>query len=112
MRAVNPSFLIGGILFATAFVIGGLASYRNVRDSRGPRERRYVLRMCVLTWVVILSMLVSAYVLHPPWLYYVVGAYFVVTPVLFYRWAHTHQLIREMERRAGEPRSQTQSAPG
>lgn len=87
------------MLFVVAALIGAIASYKNIRDSRGPLERRYVLRMCMLTWGIILSMLVFAYVLRPPWLYVVVGGYFVVTPVLFYRWATTHQLIREKERR-------------
>ncbi len=103
MNSINPTFLAGGVIFGLAFIVGGLASYRNVRDCRGPQERRYVLRMCALSWVIILSMLACAYLLHPPWLYYVIGGYFVVTPVLFYRWARNHQLIREKERRAAEP---------
>ena len=89
-------------MFAVAAILGAVASYKNIRDAKGPLERRYVVRMCILTWGIILSMLAFAYWLRPPWLYAVVGAYFVVTPVLFYRWTTTHQLIREKERRAGE----------
>lgn len=99
MRALNPSFIAGGVLFAAAFIVGGVASWKNIRDSKGPLERRYVVRMCLLSWILIFSMLTFAYVLHPPWLYAVIGAYFIATPVLFYRWATTHQLIRERERR-------------
>jgi amino acid transporter len=96
---VTVEFIAGGALFGVAFVVGGLASYRNIRNSRGPRERKYVLRMCGLSWLVILSMLCCAYALTAPLLYYVMAAYFIVTPVLFYRWTTTHQLIRELERR-------------
>ena len=99
---MNPSLIFGGVLFATAFLLGGLASYRNITNSKGPLERRYVTRMCVMSWGIVLSMLAFAYYLSPPWLYAVIGAYFVITPVLFYRWATTHQLIREKERRDAE----------
>ncbi len=94
--------IIGGVLFATAFLIGGLASYKNITSSKGPLERRYVTRMCAMSWGLVISMLAFAFFLNPPWLYAVIGAYFVITPVLFYRWATTHQLIREKERRASE----------
>lgn len=99
---MSSAFLIGGALFVTAFIIGGLASYKNIRDARGPKERSYVWRVCALSWGIILSMLVLAYLVHPPWLYGVVAAYFIATPILFYRWATTHQLIRELERRETE----------
>ena len=94
--------IIGGVLFATAFLIGGLASYKNITSSKGPLERRYVTRMCAMSWSLVVSMLAFAYFLNPPWLYAVISAYFVITPVLFYRWTTTHQLIREKERRDAE----------
>jgi Ca2+/Na+ antiporter len=104
---MSTAFIIGGVIFATAVAIGGLASFRNIREARGPKERSYVLRACAISWSIILSMLVSAYLLHPPWLYLVMAAYFVVTPVLFFRWATTHQLIREVERREAEAEKQS-----
>ena len=99
---MSTALLVGSGIFITAFVIGGVASYRNIRDARGPKERSYVVRVCALSWGIILSMLVFAYLLPPPWLYVVVGAYFLTTPVLFFRWATTHQLIRKLESRGNE----------
>lgn len=95
-------FIAGGVLFCVAFGVGALASYRNIQNARGPRERGYVLRMCGMSWLVILSMLCCAYFLTAPLLYYVMAAYFIVTPVLFYRWTTTHQLIRLLERRESD----------
>lgn len=91
--------IFGLLLVCVALVGGGVATIANVRNARGPRERTFVWKVCFAGWGLILSMLALMYLLHPPWRYITVFAYFVVCPWLIYRWSHTHQLIRILEQR-------------
>lgn len=95
--------LFGFTLLAVALIGGGLASWSNVRQARGPRERAFVVRICILSWMLILSMLGLMYALPSPYRYGAMLFYFVGLPLLIYRWSKTHQLIRLMEAREQEP---------
>lgn len=96
---LSASAIVGLTLVSVALVGGGIATYANIRNARGPRERAFVIRICVAGWTLILSMLALMYWLHPPYRYITVFVYFFVTPWLIYRWSNTHQLIRILEQR-------------
>ncbi len=91
--------IVGITLLGAAFVGGGYASYVNVRNARGPRERRFVVRVCALGWLIVLSMLALVYALPAPHRYVVALGYFIVTPIIIYRWALTHQMLRVLDAR-------------
>lgn len=95
----SPQAIIGSLLVALALIGGGVATYANVRNARGPRERAFVWKVCVAGWGLILSMLFLMYLLPAPYRYITVFVYFVVCPWLIYRWSNTHQLIRILEKR-------------
>lgn len=89
-----------GLIFVLLALIGGLyASYANLRNARGPRERRFVARACVLGWLLILSMIVLIFSLPAPFRYFVALVYFIGAPILIYRWAITHQMLRLLDQR-------------
>lgn len=94
--------LFGFVLLTLALLGGGWASWVNIRQARGPRERRFVLRICVLSWILVLSMLGLMYVLPSPYRYAAMLFYFVGLPLMIYQWSKTHQLIRMLESRADE----------
>jgi hypothetical protein len=96
---INPAVMVGIALVTVALVGGGYASYRNIRAARGPKERAFVTRVCIAGWVLILSMPPVVYLLQTPWNYLAAGAYLVAVPLLIYRWATLHQLIRIVEAR-------------
>jgi Ca2+/Na+ antiporter len=96
---VNYLVLAGIVLFALAIGAGAAGTYHNVRNARGPKERSLVARVALVSWLVIFSMLACAYLLHPPVLYVVMAAYFIICPILVYRWANKHQLVRWIEQR-------------
>lgn len=96
---IKVQAIVGLALVAVALVGGGIATYFNVRNARGPRERAFVLRVCIIGWALILSMLGLMYVLPPPYRYITVFVYFVVCPWLIYRWTNTHQLLRILDQR-------------
>ncbi len=95
--------MFGLTLVAVALIGGGWASWANIQQTKGPRERRFVVRICVSAWLLILSMLGLMYILPPPYRYVVMLFYFFGVPFLIYRWSKTHQLIRLMEARDAEP---------
>lgn len=91
--------LFGLILVGLALVGGAYATYANLRDARGPREKRFVTRVCALGWLIILSMLALIYGLPAPYRYLVALLYFVGTPFIIYRWSLTHQMLRVLDER-------------
>ena len=91
--------MLGLLLVGVALAGGGWASYVNLRDARGPRERRFVAQVCTIGWLIVLSMLALIYFLHAPYRYLVAIAYFIGTPILVYRWSITHQLLRVLDER-------------
>lgn len=99
--------IFGLSLLAVAIAGGGWASWANIRSARGPKERGFVVRICILSWLLILSMLGLMYILPSPYRYAAMFFYFIGLPVLIYRWSKTHQLIRLLEARdengAGSP---------
>jgi peptidoglycan/LPS O-acetylase OafA/YrhL len=92
-------FIFGLLLVAIALGVGIIASVHNVRNARGPKERAFVLRACVVIWIVVLSMLACMYFLPSPYRYIALFVYLVISPILIYRWSTTHQLIRLLEQR-------------
>lgn len=91
--------IIGITLLGVALIGGGYASYVNLRNARGPRERRFVARACVLGWAIVLSMLALVYWFPAPYRYVIALGYFIATPMLIYRWALTHQMLRVLDAR-------------
>lgn len=91
--------MLGLLLVGIALVGGGWASFVNLRDARGPRERRFVAQVCVIGWLIVLSMLALIYILDAPYRYLVALAYCIGTPMLIYRWSTTHQLLRVLDER-------------
>ncbi len=91
--------LIGSFFFLFAIGVGVTASYLNVKRAHGPKEKSFVLKVSLVSWMVIFSMLACAYFLKPPLLYLVMAGYFIVCPILVYQWSTKHQLIRLLEER-------------
>lgn len=98
IQAISGIFLV-----AVAVIGGGFATLANIRGARGPRERLFVIRICVAAWLLIASMLALMYFLPSPWRYAAMFFYFFGLPWLIYRWSKQHQLIRMLdEREKGE----------
>lgn len=91
--------ILGLALVGAALVGGGYASLINLRNVQGPRERRFVARVCAIGWLIVLSMLSLIYWFPPPYRYLIALGYFIVTPILVYRWALTHQMLRVLDAR-------------
>ena len=100
---ISLRFLFGLGLVLCAIAVWVVSTYISARASKGPKERAFVLRICVLFWVILLSLLGLVYWLPSPYRYLAAGVYFVACPVFIYRAATKHQLIRLLERRDSAP---------
>ena len=83
-------------------MIGSIATYSNVKNTRGPKERSFVIRISAASWLLVMSMLLFVYYIPSPYRYWILAAYFIACPILIYNWSTTHQLIRLVEERDRE----------
>ena len=55
MVHLNPG-LVGGIVGAIIGVIGGLiGTYFSIKNTKGPRERTFVVKMSIVCWILVLA---------------------------------------------------------
>lgn len=91
--------IIGLGLMAAAIAGGLLGSYHNIRHARGPRERAFAVRMTAVVWLLATAFLAAMYLAEGHLRYYVLGGFFVLCPLLMYKWSTTHQMIRLLDER-------------
>jgi drug/metabolite transporter (DMT)-like permease len=89
--------IFGALLMFVALAAGAVATYFNLRLAKGPREKAFTSRVCVVSWLVVALMLACAYFLPSPYRFYSTALFLLVCPMLVYKWAHTHALIRMLE---------------
>ncbi len=87
-----------GITLILAVLAAGMAvGYLNVKRARGPKERRFVRRACLATWGLVLLFLFCLFGLPSPYRYLSAAGFFVLLPLLMFRWATQHQLVRRID---------------
>ncbi len=94
--------VIGGVVGGAAGLIGGaLGTWMSIRNTGGPRERAFVIRACVVGWLVGLGFLALLLLLPLPWRFFVWIPYGILMPLGILHWNRTQQRIRQEERAAG-----------
>lgn len=102
---MHPGALIG-IAGAVIGILGGAAgTYFSIRNTNGPRERFFMVRVAVVGWIAISTFLVALFVVPVPYNQLVWIPYVVALPLAI-RWGNRRQAeIRAAEeeaRRAGD----------
>lgn len=93
--------LIGGLLGSVIGVLGGaIGTYYTIRNTRGPRERAFVVKASVLCWVLVISFLVAMLLLPTPQRYFLWIPYGLLLPLGIRAWNRNQARIRKEE--AGE----------
>lgn len=95
-------FIVGATLMLVALSAGALGTWHNISGAQGPRERRLVIRTSIALWLLVASMLALVYVVPTKFRFPVLLVYFVVCPILLYRWSLMHQLARMADQRDGD----------
>jgi len=106
---LNPRALVGIVLIGAALLGLFVASILNVRSARGKLERRYLMIVTPLLWVIALSLLALMYALPSPWRYLVLATYLLGLPIFVYHTSLRRQMIRESESRSGKADDSTSS---
>lgn len=104
---MKTEFIFGIVILALLIAGGALGTLSNIRGTRGPRERRFVIRACLGAWALFLTLVALVIVLPSPYRWIAGVLFFVLIPAMIYRWAMRHQLIRILEDREKGARNGT-----
>lgn len=79
--AVNAG-LIGGIIGGLLGLLGGAAgTYFSIRNTSGPRERAFMIRVAIVAWIVITAFLIGLLMLPPPFNFLLWVPYGIALPL-------------------------------
>jgi hypothetical protein len=84
--------LIGGLVGGTLGLAGGaIGTYFSIRNTKGPRERFFMVKVSVIAWVVITAFLLGVLMLPKPYNFLLWVPYGIALP-LSVRWCNQRQL--------------------
>lgn len=84
--------LIGGLIGGAVGIAGGaIGTYFSIKNTAGPTERSFMIRLSVVAWIAVTAFLVGLFMLPKPfnWLLWV--PYAIALP-LGIRWSNRRQL--------------------
>ncbi|MFH1680722.1 MAG: hypothetical protein ABIH26_08765 [Candidatus Eisenbacteria bacterium] len=91
---------IGGISGAVIGLIGGVVgTYFSVKNTRGPRERAFVVKACATGWAAVVLFLSLMFVLPNPYRFLLWIPYLILLPIGIRFWNRAQQRIRREEAR-------------
>ena len=95
--------LLGAILGGSLGLLGGvIGTYFSITRTNGPRERAFMVRVSIWTWIGVTVFLVALLLLPSPWRFLMWIPYGIALP-LGIRWGNTQQTrIRAEEAVSGE----------
>jgi len=89
---------IGGVLGVVLGVAGGaIGTYYSIRNTHGPRERGFMVRAAIVTWIAGLTFLVLLFVLPSPWRWLLWIPYSILLPTGIILGNRRQQQIRREE---------------
>jgi hypothetical protein len=90
--------LLGGIVGSAIGVLGGaVGTYFSIRNTRGPRERAFVIKASVLCWVLVSAFVAALLLLPSPQRYFLWLPYGILLPVGIRAWNRIQSKIRKEE---------------
>ena len=96
---MNSGILIGIIFSVSLGVLGGaIGTYFSIKNTSGPRERAFMIRVSIFTWIAV-SIFVAALMLLPKpynWLLWI--PYGIALPPTIIRWNKRQMEIRNEEK--------------
>jgi hypothetical protein len=100
---VEPG-LIGGLVGTVLGVLGGaVGTYFSIKNTSGPRERTFMIRVAVVAWVAVSAFVLGLLMLPRPFNFLLWVPYAIVLP-LGILWCNRRQrMIRSEEAGSGAP---------
>jgi len=94
--------LVGAFGGAAMGVVGGLVgTYFSIRNTNGPRERGFVVRVAVLSWLAITAFLAALWSIPKPYDLLLWLPYMAALPFAVRAWNRRQEQIRREESDAG-----------
>src|SRR5258705_4716551 len=97
MDAGTVGGIVGGIIGLAG---GAVGTYASIKNTSGPRERRFMVRAAIAAWVGITLFLVLLFVLPNPYRWLIWILYGVALPLAFVTLNRKQQAIRSAEERS------------
>ncbi|MGH9369286.1 MAG: hypothetical protein ACRD3M_16625 [Thermoanaerobaculia bacterium] len=92
---------LGAIAGSALGLLGGaIGTYFSIRNTRGPRERAFVVRASGIAWVAVTVFLAALLLLPSPYRFLLWIPYAILLPLGIWKWNRVQGRIREEEARA------------
>jgi hypothetical protein len=90
--------LLGGIVGSAIGILGGIVgTYFSIKNTRGPRERAFVIKASLVAWVLLGGFLVGLLLLPVSLRYWLWLPYVVILPLGIRAWNRKQSTIRQEE---------------
>ena len=90
----------GGIIGGTLGLLGGaVGTYLSIKNTSGPRERKFMVRVSIVAWIAITIFLVLLYVLPNPYRWLIWIPYGITLPLAVVALNRKQRAIRLDEQR-------------
>ena len=96
-QAMNPG-VIGGIVGGAVGVAGGMfGTYCSIKNTNGPRERAFMIKVSVIGWIAILVFLGLLFALPSPYRWFLWIPYGILLPLAIVTLNRKQKKIRQEE---------------
>lgn len=93
--------LVGGIIGGVLGLAGGaVGTYASIKNTVGPRERQFMVRVAVVTWILVTLFVALLFVLPSPYRWFLWIPYGVVLPLAIVLLNRKQRAIRADEERS------------
>ena len=94
--------LVGGIIGGALGALGGVVgTYFSIKNTNGPRERAFMIRVAIVAWVVITAFVFGLFALPQPFNFLLWAPYGIALPLAIL-WCNRRQLRIRAEEAASE----------
>ncbi|MCP4610088.1 MAG: hypothetical protein GY845_15375 [Planctomycetes bacterium] len=92
------SGMIGGIIGSVVGLIGGIiGTYFSIKNTNGPKERGFMIKVCIIGWIGITIFLVLMLLLPNPYRFYLWIPYGILLPIVIIQGNKIQARIRQEE---------------
>ena len=93
--------LIGGIIGSIIGLTGGLiGTYCSIKNTNGPKEKAFMIKVSIISWVGILLFLALLLIIPSPYRFLLFIPYGIILPIVIIKGNKTQTKIREEEAKA------------
>lgn len=90
--------IIGGIVGGALGLVGGIfGTYCSIKNTRGPKEKTFMIKVSIIAWIGILLFLALMLLLPNPYRFYLWIPYVIILPIAIIKGNRIQAKIRQEE---------------